>query len=92
MSKIEEKITDGITQAKAWYYSKGILGGVIQIIASALMILYGVDLNAYVGDIFDIVQNSEVAGAGVVGIVGAVISIYGRIKARTIIEIPKFKK
>ena len=66
-------------QTKPWWQSKTIWGALITIIALILS-LFGVQIDEQTKQV--LINESVALATAVAGIVGAVLSIYGRIKAK----------
>lgn len=81
-------IQDKVGQAKAWYTSKTIIGVVISFIPTIIKFIKPelvVDVEALVTDGFEgaelVAQNADAIWAQLVTLFGALLAIYGRIKA-----------
>ncbi len=68
--------------SKAWYMSKTVWGGLVAM-AALIAGIFGHPITADTQNI--IVDNMETIVTGVVGIAGAAMAIYGRVKASTTI-------
>ena len=66
-------------QTKPWWQSKTIWGALITIIALILS-LFGVQIDEQTKQV--LINESVALATAIAGIVGAVLSIYGRIKAK----------
>jgi len=81
-------IQDKVGQAKAWYLSKTIIGVVISFIPTIVKFFKPelvVDVDSIVADGFEgaelIAQNADAMWAQLTTLFGALLAIYGRIKA-----------
>lgn len=68
-------------ETKAWYESKGVWGGLIAMLASICAMLFGVKIDQ--GTQQQMVNSLVVIAPNAVALIGAILAIYGRIKANS---------
>lgn len=81
-------IQDKVTEAKAWYKSKTIIGVIIAFIPTIVKLIkpeLAIDAEAVINDTFTgadlVAQNADQIWVTLVTLFGSLLAIYGRIKA-----------